>query len=94
MPVNILSITRPKATDSESGTVEATIGQQPVTPRIELTPSRVQYDGNVKKPDVTVLDAANNVIPASEYTVVYDSATNWKGLGPHQVTGQNVGGRN
>ena len=57
-------------TDSEVGTVEVTIGRQPVTPKIELTPPSAQYDSNVKRPEVIVRDGANNVIPDSEYTVV------------------------
>ena len=65
-------------TDSAVDTVEVTISQQTVTPQIELTPPSAQYDGNVKRPEVIVRDNANNIIPDSEYTVVYDTATNWK----------------
>lgn len=82
-------------TDSEVGTVDVTIDKQTVTPQIELTPPSAQYDGSVKRPEsVTVRDAANNVIPTSEYTVVYDSATNWKDVGKHKVKVQNVTGGN
>ncbi len=81
-------------TDSEVGTVEVTIGKQSVTPKIELTPPSAQYDGNVKRPEVIVRDGANNVIPDSEYTVVYNPATNWKDVGGHTVTVQNIEGGN
>ena len=81
-------------TDSEVGTVEVTIGRQPVTPKIELTPPSAQYDSNVKRPEVIVRDGANNVIPDSEYTVVYNTTTNWKDVGDHTVTVQNIEGGN
>ncbi len=81
-------------TDSEAKTVSAAIARQTVTPQIELTPPGAQYDGSVKRPEVTVRDAAHNVIPDSEYTVVYDSATNWKDVGKHKVKVQNITGGN
>ena len=82
-------------TDSAVDTVEVTISQQTVTPQIELTPPSAQYDGNVKRPEVIVRDGANNVIPDSgEYIVVYDPATNWKDVGDHTVTVQNIEGGN
>ncbi len=81
-------------TDSAVDTVEVTISQQTVTPQIELTPPSAQYDGNVKRPEVIVRDNANNIIPDSEYTVVYDTATNWKDVGDHTVTVQNIEGGN
>ena len=80
--------------DSEVDTVEVTISQQTVTPQIELTPPSAQYDGNVKRPEVIVRDTQNNVIPDSEYTVVYEPATNWKDVGDHKVTVQNIVGGN
>ena len=48
-------------TDSAVGTVEVTIGKQTVTPDIELTPPSAKYDGEVKRPTVTVRDTANNI---------------------------------
>ncbi len=81
-------------TDSAVGTVEVTIDKQTVTPKIELTPPSAQYDSNVKRPEVIVRDGANNVIPDSEYTVVYDTATNWKDVGDHKVTVKNIDGGN
>lgn len=82
-------------TDSAVGTKDVTIGKQPVTPTVELTPPGAQYDGNVKRPEaVTVRDAANNVIPENEYTIVYDPGTNWKDVGDHTVRVQNIAGGN
>jgi len=81
-------------TDSETETVEVTINQQTVAPQIELSPPSAPYDGTVKHPEVTVRDTANNVIPTSEYKAVYNSGTNWKDVGKHKVTVQNVVGGN
>ncbi len=81
-------------TDSEVKSVQVTIDKQTVTPQIELSPPRAQYDSNVKRPDVIVRDDANNIIPVSEYTVVYDTATNWKDVGDHKVTVKNIDGGN
>ena len=81
-------------TDSETKSIDVTIGQQTVTPDIELTPPSAQYDGNVKRPEVVVRDKANNVIPEGEYTVVYDNTTNWKDVGDYKVTVKNVEGGN
>ena len=81
-------------TDSEVKSVQVTIDKQTVTPKIELSPPNAQYDSNVKRPDVIVRDDANNIIPVSEYTVVYDTATNWKDVGDHKVTVKNIDGGN
>ncbi len=81
-------------TDSEVKSVQVTIDKQTVTPQIELSPPSAQYDSNVKRPDVIVRDDANNIIPVSEYTVVYDTATNWKDVGDHKVTVKNIDGGN
>ena len=81
-------------TDSETKSIDVTIGQQTVMPDIELTPPSAQYDGNVKRPEVVVRDKANNVIPEGEYTVVYDNTTNWKDVGDYKVTVKNVEGGN
>ena len=81
-------------TDSEVNSVQVTISKQTVTPQIEVTPPSAQYDGNVKRPEVIVRDGANNVIPESEYTVVYDTVTNWKDVGNHTVTVKNIDGGN
>ena len=83
-------------TDSEERTVDVTIGRQPVTPRIELTPPTAQYDGSVKRPKITVRDAANNVIPESEYkpTYVSDSGENWTDKGGYTVRIEDIPGGN
>ena len=83
-------------TDSEERTVDVTIGRQPVTPRIELTPPTAQYDGSVKRPKITVRDAANNVIPESEYkpTYVSDSGENWADKGGYTVRIEDIPGGN
>ena len=84
-------------TDSAVGSKDVTIAQQTVEAadlQIELSPPSGQYDGKVQQPAVTVRDSANNVIPTSEYTVVYDAATNWKGVGKHKVKVQNITGGN
>ena len=80
--------------DSAVDSVQVTISKQTVTPQIEVTPPSAQYDGNVKRPEVIVRDSANNIIPGSEYTVVYDTATNWKDVGNHKVTIKNIDGGN
>ncbi len=84
-------------TDSAVGTKPVTIDKQAVAKadlQIELSPPSAQYDGVVKRPTVTVRDTANNVIPAGEYTVVYDTGTNWKDVGSHTVKVKNVAGGN
>lgn len=83
-------------TDSAVKSVQATIGQQTVTPQIELTPPSAQYDGNVKRPEVVVRDADNNVIPKSEYKVTYvdDSGENWTDQGTYTVKVENITGGN
>ena len=83
-------------TDSEVGTVTATIGKQSVTPSIELTPPSAQYDGNVKRPEVIVRDKANNVIPESEYKATYvsDNGENWTDQGTYKVKVENITGGN
>ena len=83
-------------TDSAVKSVQATIGQQTVTPRIELTPPSAQYDGNVKRPEVIVRDADNNVVPESEYKVTYvdDSGENWTNQGTYTVKVENITGGN
>ena len=83
-------------TDSEVGTVTATIGKQSVTPSIELTPPSAQYDGNVKRPEVVVRDKANNVIPESEYKATYvsDNGENWTDQGTYKVKVENITGGN
>ncbi len=84
-------------TDSAVGTVEVTIAQQTIAAtdlQIELSPAWAQYDGQEHKPAVTLRDTKNNEIPTTEYTVVYDSATNWKDVGKHKVKVQNITGGN
>lgn len=83
-------------TDSAVKSVPATIGQQTVTPQIELTPPSAQYDGNVKRPEVIVRDADNNVIPESEYKATYvtDSGENWTDQGTYTVKVENITGGN
>ena len=84
-------------TDSAVGTVTVTIGKQTVTkPQIELTPPAAQYDGQVKRPEVTVRDSANNVIPISEYKATYvtDSGENWTDKGDYTVQIENITGGN
>lgn len=62
--------------DREAVTVYATISPKTVSaPLISLSSSSLVYDGNEKKPDVTVKDG-QNVIPASEYTVEYSNNVN------------------
>ena len=84
-------------TDSLADSVTVTIARQAVTaPQIELTPPAAPYDGQVKRPKVTVYDSANNVIPASEYKVAYvtDNGENWKDQGTYTVKIENVTGGN
>ncbi len=82
-------------TDSETGTVPVEIARQTVTPQIELSPPGATYDGTVKRPEnIIVRDDANNVIPDSEYIVGYNPATNWKDVGDHKVTVENITGGN
>ncbi|MCI9474807.1 MAG: S-layer homology domain-containing protein, partial [Flavonifractor sp.] len=83
-------------TDSAVGTVEVTIGKQTVTPNIELTPPSAKYDGEVKRPTVTVRDTANNIIPESEYkhTYVTDNNENWTDQGTYTVKIENISGGN
>ncbi len=83
-------------TDSDVDTVLVTIGKQPVTPQIELNPPTAPYDGKVKRPEVTVLDNANNVIPASEYKATYvnDNGENWTDQGTYTVKVENITGGN
>ena len=83
-------------TDSEPKTVDVTIAQQTVAPRIELSPPSGQYDGTVQQPSVTVRDAVNNVIPTSEYKVTYvtDGGANWKDQGTYTVKVENITGGN
>ena len=62
--------------DREAVTVYATISPKTVSaPLISLSSSSLVYDGNEKKPDVTVKDG-QTVIPASEYTVEYSNNVN------------------
>lgn len=59
--------------DREAVTIYATISPKTVSaPLISLSSSLLVYDGNEKKPDVTVKDG-QTVIPASEYTVEYSN---------------------
>ncbi len=84
-------------TDSDVGTVDVTIGRQTVTaPKIELNPPTAPYDGKVKRPEVTVLDADNNVIPVSEYKATYvtDGGKNWTDQGTYDVKVENITGGN
>jgi methionine-rich copper-binding protein CopC len=83
-------------TDSAVGTVTVTIDKQTVTPTIELNPPTAPYDGKVKRPEVTVLDNANNVIPASEYKATYvtDGGKNWTDQGTYDVKVENITGGN
>ena len=62
--------------DREAVTIYATISPKTVSaPLISLSSSSLVYDGNEKKPDVTVKDG-QTVIPASEYTVEYSNNVN------------------
>ena len=83
-------------TDSEAKTVSAAIAKQTVTPQIELTPPGAQYDGSVKRPEVTVRDAAHNVIPESEYKATYvsDGGANWTDQGTYTVKVEDISGGN
>lgn len=84
-------------TDSAVGTVLVTIDKQTVvTPQIELNPPTAPYDGKVKRPEVAVLDGANNVIPASEYKVTYvnDNGENWTDQGTYTVKVEDITGGN
>ena len=75
-------------TDSAVKSMQVTIGKQSVTPQIELKPSEAKYDGSVKHPDEVILrDGDNNVIPASEYKVTYDTTgdANWMDKGTYTV---------
>ncbi len=83
-------------TDSEAKSVQVTIARQGVTPQIELSPPRAPYDGGVKRPDVTLRDNANNVIPAGEYKVTYvsDSGENWTDKGDYTVKIEDISGGN
>ncbi len=84
-------------TDSAVGTVEVTIDKQTVAaPQIELTPPAAQYDGQVKRPEVTVRDSANNVIPISEYKATYvtDGGKNWMDKGTYTVKIEDITGGN
>ncbi len=83
-------------TDSGYGTVDVTIARRTVAPQIELSPPSAPYDGTVKHPEVTVRDAANNVIPTSEYKATYvaDNGENWKDKGTYKVKIENINGGN
>ena len=83
-------------TDSEAESVQATIDRQGVTPQIELSPPRTPYDGGVKRPDVTLRDAKNNVIPVGEYKVTYvsDGGANWTDQGEYTVKIEDINGGN
>ena len=84
-------------TDSAVGTVPVTIDKQTVvTPQIELNPPTAPYDGKVKRPEVAVLDGANNVIPASEYKATYvtDGSKNWTDQGTYTVKVEDITGGN
>ena len=86
-------------TDSEAESIEVTIKQRTVASndvQIELTPPSAKYDGNVKRPTVTVRDKENNVIPESEYKVTYvsDSGENWTDKGTYKVKVENITGGN
>ena len=83
-------------TDSAVGSKLVTINKQTVTPQIELTPPSAQYDGTVKRPEVTLRDGANNVIPASEYKVTYgsDNGENWTEKGTYKVKVEDITGGN
>ena len=86
-------------TDSEAKSIEVTINQRTVASndvQIELTPPSAKYDGNVKRPTVTVRDKENNVIPESEYHITYvsDSGENWTDQGTYTVKVENTAGGN
>ena len=67
------------------GTV--TIDPQTVdTPIIEFMPNNIEYDGKMHQPAVTVKDNEGRVIPQTEYTFTYDTATDWISVGAHKVT--------
>ena len=82
-------------TDSAVGSQTVTISQQSVKPSIELSPPSAAYNGSEHRPTtVTVRDSTDHLIPASEYTVVYGTDTNWIDTGSHKVTVKNVSGGN
>jgi methionine-rich copper-binding protein CopC len=86
-------------TDSEAKSIEVTINQRTVASndvQIELTPPSAKYDGNVKRPKVTVRDKENNVIPESEYHITYvsDNSENWTDKGTYKVKVENTAGGN
>ncbi len=67
------------------GTV--TIAPQTVTaPIVEFMPNNIDYDGKMHQPAVTVKDNEGRVIPQTEYTFTYDTATDWISVGAHKVT--------
>lgn len=62
--------------DTQPTTLTATISPKTVTnPTITLSETSYVYDGNVKKPTVTVKDGSTT-IPTSEYTVSYSNNVN------------------
>ncbi|MBD5133520.1 MAG: S-layer homology domain-containing protein [Clostridiales bacterium] len=67
--------------------------QEVASPTIELKPTGASYDGAAHKPEVTVKDNNNRVIPDSEYTVAYGDG-NWKDVGTYKVTIKDVSGGN
>jgi methionine-rich copper-binding protein CopC len=58
---------------SEAAGVE--IQRKPITPVVELSQTKYQYDGDWKEPAVTVKDG-DTVLPTSEYSVTYENNQN------------------
>ena len=48
------------------------IQRKPITPVVELSQTKYQYDGDWKEPVVTVKDG-DTVLPTSEYSVTYET---------------------
>ena len=51
------------------------IQRKSITPRVELSQTKYQYDGDWKEPAVTVKDG-DTVLPTSEYSVAYENNQN------------------
>ncbi|USF27523.1 hypothetical protein N510_002475 [Firmicutes bacterium ASF500] len=51
---------------------DVVIQRKPITPMVELSQTKYQYDGDWKEPVVTVKDG-DTVLPTSEYTVTYEN---------------------
>jgi methionine-rich copper-binding protein CopC len=77
--------------DRAPATLEVTISSKTVTsPIINLNPATFVYDGNEKKPEVTVKDG-EAIVPVTEYTVEYSNNIN---VGMATVTIKDIEGGN